>query len=71
MGRLVLSRRQSAAGDQWSPAGHGLMPGQGQSVEFFLFKKKFFEAYPYTWKCKILQITWRSEILLFFKFYFF
>jgi hypothetical protein len=31
----------------------------------------FFEACPYTWKCKILQITWRLEISLFFKFYFF
>jgi hypothetical protein len=59
------------AGDQRSPASHGLMPGQGQSVEFFKFFKKFFEAYPNTWKCKILQITWKLEISLFFKFYFF
>jgi hypothetical protein len=22
----------------------------------------FFEACPYTWKCKILQITWKLEI---------
>jgi hypothetical protein len=30
----------------------------------------FFEACPYTWKCKILQITWRLEISLFFNIFF-
>jgi hypothetical protein len=30
----------------------------------------FLKLCPYTWKCKILQITWRLEISLFFKFFF-
>jgi hypothetical protein len=47
-----------------------LTPGQGQIVEFFYFLKSFLKLAPYSWKCKILQITWRLEISLFFKFYF-
>jgi hypothetical protein len=55
------------AGDRWSPASRGSTPRDGQSVQIFLFLKTFFEACPYTLKCKILHFPWKLEFSPFSK----